>query len=65
MRGGGPHTALNGVHAYVAGLRGALESTRRRRQSENVVLSATGGYELRLPLKSVDAALFTLQCEED
>ncbi|MFI2500059.1 BTAD domain-containing putative transcriptional regulator [Streptomyces sp. NPDC018693] len=59
-----PNTAMNGVHTYVAGLRRALEPTRRGRERGEVLLSTAGGYELRLPLEAVDASLFVQQCEE-
>ncbi|WP_409473575.1 AfsR/SARP family transcriptional regulator [Streptomyces sp. HC307] len=59
-----PNTALNGVHTYVAGLRRVLDPTRRGRDSGGVLLSAAGGYELRLPLESVDATQFVQQVAE-
>ncbi|MBL1100894.1 AfsR/SARP family transcriptional regulator [Streptomyces coffeae] len=59
-----PDTALNGVHTYIAGLRRVLDPDRRGRESGGLLLSAAGGYELRLPLESVDAALFARHCDE-
>ncbi|WP_164784831.1 AfsR/SARP family transcriptional regulator [Streptomyces griseoviridis] len=59
-----PNTALNSVHTYVAGLRRALDPARRGRESDGVLLSRAGGYELCLPPEAVDAVLFVRQCEE-
>ncbi|MFJ9425243.1 BTAD domain-containing putative transcriptional regulator [Streptomyces sp. NPDC101249] len=59
-----PNTALNSVHTYVAGLRRALDPDRRGRESDGVLCSRAGGYELCLPLGAVDAVLFVRQCEE-
>ncbi|MEV5665904.1 AfsR/SARP family transcriptional regulator [Streptomyces flaveolus] len=59
-----PNTAINGVHTYVAGLRRALDPTRRGRESGGVLLSVAGGYELRLPLEAVDAPQFVQQFTE-
>ncbi|MFE0775028.1 BTAD domain-containing putative transcriptional regulator [Streptomyces sp. NPDC058861] len=59
-----PDTALNGVHTYVAGLRRVLDPGRREREAGSVLLSTAGGYELRLPVESVDAALFARYHED-
>ncbi|MFE6188644.1 BTAD domain-containing putative transcriptional regulator [Streptomyces sp. NPDC056465] len=59
-----PATAANGVHTYVAGLRRALDPVRAGRGSGEVLVTRSDGYELRLPVESVDAALFVRQREE-
>ncbi|UED88055.1 AfsR/SARP family transcriptional regulator [Streptomyces profundus] len=59
-----PNTALNGVHTYVAGLRRVLDPGRRGRESGRLLLSTAGGYELCLPLESVDAAQFVRRCNQ-
>ncbi|MFI8192258.1 BTAD domain-containing putative transcriptional regulator [Streptomyces sp. NPDC085946] len=59
-----PNTAMNGVHTYIAGLRRALDPARRGRESGGILLSVAGGYELRLPLESVDAPQFVQQFAE-
>ncbi|MFG2292974.1 BTAD domain-containing putative transcriptional regulator [Streptomyces sp. NPDC048603] len=59
-----PDTAMNGVHTYVAGLRRVLDPDRRGREAGGLLMSTAGGYELRLPLQSVDAALFAQFCVE-
>ena len=53
-----PPTAVNGVHTYVAGLRRALEPGRGPRASADLLVSAAGGYSLRLGPEAVDAELF-------
>lgn len=59
-----PATAANGVHTYVAGLRRALDPVRAGRGSGEVLVTRSDGYELRLPVEAVDAALFVRQREE-
>ncbi|GGV19679.1 hypothetical protein GCM10010260_69490 [Streptomyces filipinensis] len=54
-----PHTAANGVHTYVAGLRRVLEPGRRKRAAGVVLASESGGYCLRVDPTAVDAVLFT------
>ena len=59
-----PATAANAVHTYVAALRRALGPARSDRGSGEVLVTRSGGYELRLPVEAVDAALFVRQHEE-
>jgi DNA-binding SARP family transcriptional activator/DNA polymerase III delta prime subunit len=59
-----PATAANGVHTYVAALRRALDPARANRGPEKVLVTRSDGYELRLPVEAVDAALFVRQYEE-
>ncbi|TYC66452.1 AfsR family transcriptional regulator [Streptomyces sp. CB01881] len=54
-----PHTAANGVHTYVAGLRRALEPGRTTRAADALLASGSGGYCLRTDPADVDATLFT------
>ncbi|MFB7620958.1 BTAD domain-containing putative transcriptional regulator [Kitasatospora sp. NPDC056181] len=54
-----PHTAANGVHTYVAGLRRALEPGRTTRAADALLASGSGGYCLRMDPADVDATLFT------
>jgi DNA-binding SARP family transcriptional activator len=56
-----PQTAANGVHTYVAGLRRVLDPGRSRRGSNSVLVSAAGGYCLRVSPDAVDLTRFT-QC---
>jgi DNA-binding SARP family transcriptional activator len=53
-----PHTAANGVHTYVGGLRRALEPGRSRRAAGALLTSESGGYCLRLDPADVDATVF-------
>ncbi|GHH24591.1 hypothetical protein GCM10018792_62330 [Streptomyces rubradiris] len=53
-----PHTAANGVHTYVAGLRRAFEPGRRKRAAGLLLTSESGGYCLRVDPLAVDAAVF-------
>ncbi|MDW4905785.1 BTAD domain-containing putative transcriptional regulator [Streptomyces sp. ADMS] len=53
-----PHTAANGVHTYVAGLRRVLEPGRGRRGASTLLTSEPGGYCLRMDPAEVDATLF-------
>ncbi|MGW7688447.1 BTAD domain-containing putative transcriptional regulator [Streptomyces asiaticus] len=53
-----PHTAANGVHTYVAGLRRALEPGRRKRTAGLLLTSESGGYCLRADPTAIDAVLF-------
>ncbi|MBP5888545.1 AfsR family transcriptional regulator [Streptomyces scabiei] len=54
-----PQTAANGVHTYVAGLRRVLDPGRSRRGSSSVLVSAAGGYCLRVSPDVVDLTRFT------
>lgn len=54
-----PQTAINGVHTYVAGLRRVLEPGRSHRASGEVLVSAGGGYALRMDADAIDTRLFT------
>ncbi|MFJ4201999.1 BTAD domain-containing putative transcriptional regulator [Streptomyces sviceus] len=56
-----PQTAANGVHTYVAGLRRVLDPGRSRRGSSSILVSAAGGYSLRVSPDVVDLTRFT-QC---
>ncbi|MEU3096202.1 BTAD domain-containing putative transcriptional regulator [Streptomyces sp. NPDC006967] len=56
-----PQTAANGVHTYVAGLRRVLDPGRSRRGSSSTLVSAAGGYSLRVSPDVVDLTRFT-QC---
>jgi DNA-binding SARP family transcriptional activator len=56
-----PQSAANGVHTYVAGLRRALEPGRSRRGGGTVLISAAGGYSLRVDPDAVDASVFIRQ----
>ncbi|WP_308119452.1 BTAD domain-containing putative transcriptional regulator [Streptomyces sp. JJ38] len=56
--GDAPHTAANGVHTYVAGLRRALEPRIGGRNPNTVLTSEPGGYCLRVHPDAVDAAAF-------
>lgn len=53
-----PQTGTNGVHTYVAGLRRVLEPGRSRRETGAVLVSAPGGYSLRMDPDAVDVELF-------
>ncbi|MFD5421641.1 BTAD domain-containing putative transcriptional regulator [Streptomyces sp. NPDC127069] len=53
-----PQTAANGVHTYVAGLRRVLEPDRGRRGTSSVLVSAAGGYCLRVSPEATDLARF-------
>ena len=57
--GTAPLTAANGVHTYVAGLRRVLEPDRGRRGSGRLLVSAGGGYSLRIEEAAVDLAEFS------
>jgi DNA-binding SARP family transcriptional activator len=52
-----PGSAVNGVHKYVHGLRSALEPGGRGNPAR-VLVSVSGGYELRLAPGQLDAAVF-------
>ncbi|MFJ7246785.1 BTAD domain-containing putative transcriptional regulator [Kitasatospora sp. NPDC098652] len=56
-----PPTAVNGVHTYVGGLRRALEPNRGPRESGGLLVSAGGGYALRLDPQAVDVDRFTTE----
>ncbi|MFE5584785.1 BTAD domain-containing putative transcriptional regulator [Kitasatospora sp. NPDC056531] len=53
-----PPSVLNGVHTYVAGLRRVLEPDRGPRESGGVLVSASGGYALRMDAEAVDIERF-------
>lgn len=53
-----PKTAVNCVHTYIAGLRNVLEPKRSRRASGELIISAGGGYSLRMPAENVDVQRF-------
>ncbi|MFG1944799.1 BTAD domain-containing putative transcriptional regulator [Nonomuraea sp. NPDC048826] len=53
-----PKTAEQSVYTYVAGLRSALEPSRRRREPSSLVVGGAGGYLLRLDPAQVDALAF-------
>jgi len=58
-----PHSAVNGVHTYVKGLRRALEPGRPHRSGGEILSSVAGGYALRLEPMYLDARAFEVLIE--
>jgi DNA-binding SARP family transcriptional activator len=57
--GDAPPASVGGtLHAYVAGLRRALEPDRPPRAAATLLVTVDGGYALRLPADAVDARRF-------
>jgi len=53
-----PASAVNALHVYVAGLRGALEPHRGHRSPGKILLASGPGYLLRLEPGQLDAEVF-------
>jgi DNA-binding SARP family transcriptional activator len=53
-----PRTAQGSLHAYLSGLRSALEPDRPSRGSASVIETTDHGYVLRTPTRAVDAHAF-------
>lgn len=59
-----PPSVAGTLHAYVAGLRRALEPERTARTASTVLVTTAGGYALHVEDGAIDAALFERQVNE-